>query len=115
MYKPNQMKILKEIKETALLMVEELDSVDFFTEYPFIPKEVLHTKLETEMQKKWDNYSETFMLDETEFGQLCEMIVKEEVSISVTELLMKGEMNMSVNTNGEIVYSSNRYFDKNEL
>ena len=56
MYKPNQMKILKEIKETALLMVEELDSVDFFTEYPFIPKEVLHTKLETEMQKKWDNY-----------------------------------------------------------
>ncbi len=109
------MEILKEIKETALLMVEELDSVDFFTEYPFIPKEVLHSKLETEMQKKWDNYSETFMLDEEEFGKLCEVIVKEEVEASVTELIMKGALNMSVNEKGEIVYSTNKDFEEDEF
>lgn len=109
------MKITDEITEVSLLLIEELESINFFRENPFIPIDVLKNKMEIEMQKKWDSNHPHFILSDDEFVVLCKEITKIEIDKNVTELFLNGVLTTSVNANGELVYRINEDYKADEF
>lgn len=102
------MEILKEIKEVSEQIIETLHETEFFSEYVFISEETLRIHLEMEMQKKWEETDETFMLSDVEFLKICEDITKMSIDETLTEMVLANKLNMGVNEEGQIVYSINK-------
>lgn len=109
------MEILKEIKQVSDQIIETLYETDFFSEYVFISEETLRMHLEMEMQKKWEQTDETFMLSDTEFIKICEQITKMTIDETLTEMVLANKLNMGVNEEGVIVYSINKEAKEDEL
>lgn len=109
------MDILSEIIEVSNQIIETLDENDFFIENPFIEQIPLKRALQIRMQQKWEQEEEIFLSDD-EFLEVCQSVSNNEIANTIEALVDKGALNMSVNQDGEILYSANKdfQFDKDD-
>ena len=109
------MDILSEIIEVSNQIIETLDENDFFIENPFIEQIPLKRALQIRMQQKWEQEEEIFLSDD-EFLEVCQSVSNNEIANTIEALVDKGALNMSVNEDGEILYSANKdfQFDKDD-
>jgi hypothetical protein len=103
------MDILSEIIEVSNQIIETLDENDFFIENPFIEQIPLKRALQIRMQQKWEQEEEIFLSDD-EFLEVCQSVSNNEIANTIEALVDKGALNMSVNEDGEILYSANKDF-----
>lgn len=108
------MQILSEIIEISDEIVNTLDSTDFFESNPFIEKIDLKRNLQIAMQRKWEQQNE-MILSDSEFHSVCNDTVMDSIGESLSELVKKGAIKMSVDSDGEILYSINSEFNKDDL
>ena len=110
------MDILSEIIEVSNQLIDTLDENDFFVENPFIEQIPLRRALQIRMQQKWEQEEEIFLSDD-EFLEVCQNVSNNEIANTIEALVDKGALNMSVNEDGEILYSANKdyQFDDEEL
>jgi hypothetical protein len=110
------MDILSEIIEVSNQLIDTLDENDFFIENPFIEQIPLRRALQIRMQQKWEQEEEIFLSDD-EFLEVCQSVSNNEIANTIEALVDKGALNMSVNEDGEILYSANKdyQFDDEEL
>jgi hypothetical protein len=101
------MKILKEIVDKSEDIIAILDSNDFFGKNIFCPKSRLKIELQYNMQHKFDA-SGCFHLNGDEFAQIVSQINKEEISDTLYSLVDKGVLSISINENGELIYSQSK-------
>lgn len=101
------MDILNEIIEVSNQIIDTLEENDFFIENPFIEQIPLKRALQIKMQRKWEQEEEMFLNDE-EFLEVCQTVSNNEIANTIETLVDKGALNMSVNENGEILYSANK-------
>lgn len=108
------MEILPEIIELSNEMIDTLDEAGFFENNPFIERLPLKRKLQSTMQRKWEEQFEMYLTEEE-----CENVMKETLSDSVAntieDLVVKGALNMSIDSDGVINYSANKNFNFDEL
>jgi hypothetical protein len=109
------MDILSEIIEVSNQLIDTLDENDFFIENPFIEQIPLRRALQIRMQQKWEQEEEIFLSDD-EFLEVCQSVSNNEIANTIESLVDKGALNMSVNEDGEILYSANKdyQFDKDD-
>jgi hypothetical protein len=109
------MDILSEIIEVSNEIIESLEENDFFLENPFVEQIPLLRALQIRMQQKWEQEGEIF-LDEEEFFEVCKNVSNNQIGKTIEDLVDKGALNMSVNEDGEILYSANKdfQFDKDD-
>jgi len=109
------MDILSEIIEVSNEIIETLEENDFFLENPFVEQIPLLRALQIRMQQKWEQEGEIF-LDDEEFFEVCQNVSNNEIGKTIEDLVDKGALDMSINEEGEILYSANKdfKFDKNE-
>ena len=109
------MDILSEIIEVSNQLIDTLDENDFFIENPFIEQIPLKRALQIRMQQKWEQEEEIFLSDD-EFLEVCQSVSNNEIANTIEALVDKGALNMSVNEDGEILYSANKdfQFDKDD-
>ena len=109
------MDILSEIIEVSNQLIDTLDENDFFIENPFIEQIPLRRALQIRMQQKWEQEEEIFLSDD-EFLEVCQSVSNNEIANTIEALVDKGALNMSVNEDGEILYSANKdfQFDKDD-
>ena len=103
------MDILSEIIEVSNQLIDTLDENDFFVENPFIEQIPLKRALQIRMQQKWEQEEEIFLSDD-EFLEVCQSVSNNEIANTIEALVDKGALNMSVNEDGEILYSANKDF-----
>lgn len=108
------MDILSEIIEASNQIIDTLEENDFFIENPFIDQQPLKRALQIAMQRKWEQEEEMF-LTEDEFLDVCQSVSNNEIANTIESLVDKGALNMSVDKNGEILYSANKDFNFDEL
>ena len=108
------MDILSEIIEVSNQIIDTLEENDFFIENPFIDAQPLKRALQIRMQRKWEQEEEMFLTDE-EFLDVCQSVSNNEIANTIESLVDKGALNMSVDENGEILYSANKDFDFDKL
>ena len=108
------MDILSEIIEVSNEIINTLEENDFFIENPFIDAKPLKRALQIRMQRKWEEEEEMF-LNENEFLEVCQSVSNDEIANTIESLVDKGALNMSVDKNGEILYSANKDFNFDEL
>jgi hypothetical protein len=114
------MDILNEIIEASNHMIDSLEESDFFLENPFIEQISLKRALRIKMQRKWEQEDDMFLNDD-EFLEVCQSVSNNEIGKTIEDLVDKGALNMSVNEDGEILYSANKdykfedYEDENEI
>lgn len=108
------MQILTEIIELSNEIVDTLEQTGFFEETPFVERLPLKIKLQEKMQRKWEQENE-MMLTDSEFIDVCNEVNGEAVAKTLSDLVEKGAINMSIGSDGEIRYSTNKDFDTNEL
>lgn len=108
------MDILSEIIEVSNQIIETLDENDFFIENPFIEQIPLKRALQIRMQQKWEQEEEIFLSDD-EFLEVCQSVSNNEIANTIEALVDKGALNMSVNADGEILYSANKDFQFDKL
>jgi hypothetical protein len=101
------MDILNEIIEVSNQIIDTLQENDFFVENPFIEQISLRRALQIRMQRKWEQEEEIFLSDE-EFLEVCQSVSNNEIANTIESLVDKGALNMSVNEDGEILYSANK-------
>lgn len=101
------MDILNEIIEVSNQIIDTLEENDFFIENPFIEQIPLKRALQIKMQRKWEQEEEMFLNDE-EFLEVCQTVSNNEIANTIETLVDKGALNMSVNEDGEILYSANK-------
>jgi hypothetical protein len=67
------------------------------------------------MQKKWEQENDMFLNDE-EFLEVCQSVSNKSIGKTIENLVDRGALNMSINEDGEILYSANKdfQFDKDE-
>jgi hypothetical protein len=96
-------------------LIDTLDENDFFIENPFIEQIPLRRALQIRMQQKWEQEEEIFLSDD-EFLEVCQSVSNNEIANTIESLVDKGALNMSVNEDGEILYSANKdyQFDKDD-
>lgn len=104
------MDILSEIIEVSHNMVDTLDEDGFFENNPFIERLPLKRKLQEAMQRKWEQEEEIHLTD-TECENVIKEVMEECVSTTIEDLVNKGALDMSVNADGEILYSANKDFN----
>ncbi len=108
------MEIIPEIIELSNEMIDTLDEAGFFESNPFIERLPLKRKFQYTMQRKWEEQNEIHLTEDE-----CENVKKETLSDSVAntieDLVVKGALNMSVGSDGEINYSANKNFNFDEL
>lgn len=104
------MDILSEIIEVSNEIIATLEENDFFIENPFIDAHPLKRALQIRMQQKWEQEEEMF-LNEQEFLDVCQSVSNDEIANTIESLVDKGALNMSVDKNGEILYSANKDFN----
>jgi hypothetical protein len=66
------------------------------------------------MQQKWEQDEEIFLSDD-EFLEVCQSVSNNEIANTIEALVDKGALNMSVNEDGEILYSANKDFQFDKL
>jgi hypothetical protein len=108
------MDILSEIIEVSNQLIDTLDENDFFIENPFIEQIPLKRALQIRMQQKWEQDEEIFLSDD-EFLEVCQSVSNNEIANTIEALVDKGALNMSVNEDGEILYSANKDFQFDKL
>ena len=108
------MDILNEIIEVSNEIVDRLDEREFFEENIFIERLQLKRNFQIAMQRKWEQEDNMFLTD-TEFLKVCNDTMEANISTTIMDLVEKGALNMSVNPNGEILYSSNKKFNFDNL
>jgi hypothetical protein len=101
------MDILSEIIEVSNQIMDSLEESDFFLENPFIEQIPLKRALQIRMQQKWEQEEDIFLTDE-EFLDVCQNVSNNEIANTIESLVDKGALNMSVNEDGEILYSANK-------
>lgn len=104
------MDILNEIIEVSDEIINTLEENDFFIENPFVDQIPLKRALQIRMQKKWEQEEEIFLTDE-EFLDVCQSVSNNEIANTIESLVDKGALNMSINKDGEILYSANKDYD----
>jgi hypothetical protein len=57
------------------------------------------------MQRKWEQENDMY-LNDTEFLEVCNELITESVSNGLSDLIESGHVEIAVNPNGEIVYST---------
>jgi hypothetical protein len=105
--KQNKMDILSEIIEVSNQIIDTLQENDFFIENPFLEQISLRRALQIRMQQKWEQEEDIFLTDE-EFLDVCQSVSNNEIANTIESLVDKGALNMSVNEDGEILYSANK-------
>ena len=108
------MDILSEIIEVSNQIMDSLEESDFFLENPFIEQIPLKRALQIRMQQKWEQEEDIFLTDE-EFLDVCQNVSNNEIANTIESLVDKGALNMSVNEDGEILYSANKDFQFDKL
>lgn len=108
------MDILSEIIEVSNQIIDTLEENDFFIENPFIEQIPLRRALQIRMQQKWEQEEEMFLTD-SEFLDVCQNVSNNEIANTIENLVDKGALNMSVNEDGEILYSANKDFQFDKL
>ena len=108
------MQILTEIIELSNEIVDTLEQTGFFDETPFVERLPLKIKLQEKMQRKWEQENE-MMLTDVEFIDVCNEVNGDAIAKTIGDLVEKGAVNMSIGSDGEIRYSTNKDFDTNEL
>lgn len=101
------MDILSEIIEVSNQIIDTLEENDFFIENPFIEQIPLRRALQIRMQQNWEQEEEIFLTDD-EFLEVCQSVSNNEIANTIESLVDKGALNMSVDENGEILYSANK-------
>ena len=104
------MDILNEIIEASNHMIDALEENDFFLENPFLEQISLRRALQIRMQQKWEQEDDMFLTD-AEFLDVCQSVSNNEIANTIESLVDKGALNMSVNEDGEIVYSANKDYE----
>ena len=104
------MDILSEIIEVSNQIIDTLEENDFFIENPFIEQIPLKRALQIRMQQKWEQEDDMFLTDE-EFLDVCQSVSNNEIANTIESLVDKGALNMSVNEDGEILYSANKDYE----
>ena len=104
------MDILSEIIEVSNQIMDSLEENDFFLENPFLEQIPLKRALQIRMQQKWEQEEEIHLSDE-EFLDVCQSVSNNEIANTIESLVDKGALNMSVNEDGEIVYSANKDYE----
>jgi hypothetical protein len=99
------MDILTEIIETSDNMVDVLNEDGFFEEHALIHPSDLRVALQIKMQRKWEQENDMY-LNDTEFLEVCNELITESVSNGLSDLIASGHVEIAVNPNGEIVYST---------
>ena len=109
------MEILSEIIEASNHMIDALEESDFFVETPFIDRIPLKRALQIAMQRKWEQEDDMF-LNDAEFLEVCQSVSNKSIGKTIEDLVDKGALNMSINEDGEILYSANKdfQFDKDD-
>jgi hypothetical protein len=108
------MDILTEIVEVSNSIVDTLEETGFFNKHVFVEKKPLKIKLQEAMQRKWEQENQMLLTDR-EFLKVCDEVMHETLGETLSNLVDKGALNMGVNENGEITYSSNPDFDIDNL
>jgi hypothetical protein len=108
------MQILTEIIEISNQIVDTLDENGFFDEHIFVERLPLKIALQEKMQRKWEQENE-MILSDSEFLQVCNEVNGNSIAKTIADLVEKGAVNVSVNENGEIIYSANKEFNTDEL
>ncbi len=108
------MEILSEIIEVSNQMIDTLDEAGFFDENVFIERLPLKRKLQVAMQRKWEQES-VMILTDNEFIGICNETLKDSVANTIEDLVDKGALDMSVDSNGDILYSRNKDFNSDNL
>ena len=103
------MDILSEIIEVSDQIINVLEETEFFEENHFIDRIPLKRALQIRMQQKWEQEEEIFLSDD-EFLEVCQSVSNNGISETIEDLVDKGALNMSVNEDGEILYSANKDF-----
>jgi hypothetical protein len=103
------MDILNEIIEASNHMLDALEETDFFVDSPFIDRIPLKRALQIAMQRKWEQEGDMFLTDK-EFLQVCQNVSNNSIGKTIEDLVDKGALNMSINEDGEILYSANKDF-----
>jgi hypothetical protein len=113
--KQNKMDILSEIIEVSDEMVNSLEEDGFFEEHQFIDRIPLKRALQIAMQRKWEQ-EDDMLLNDKEFLEVCKSVSNKSIGKTIEDLVDKGALNMSVNEDGEILYSANKdfQFDKDD-
>jgi hypothetical protein len=104
------MDILSEIIEVSNQIIDTLEENDFFLENPFLEQISLRRALQIRMQQKWEQEDDMFLTDE-EFLDVCQSVSNNEIANTIESLVDKGALNMSVNEDGEILYSANKDYE----
>jgi len=109
------MDILNEIIEISTEMINTLEESGFFEEHEFIDRLPLKRALQIAMQRKWEQ-EDDMLLTDNEFLDVCNIVSNNGIAETIEDLVDKGALNMSVNKDGEILYSANKDFkwDENE-
>lgn len=109
------MEILSEIIEVSDEMVNSLQEDGFFEEHQFIDRIPLKRALQIAMQRKWEQEDDMILTDK-EFLEVCQNVSNNSIGKTIENLVDKGALNMSVNEDGEILYSANKdfQFDKDD-
>jgi hypothetical protein len=108
------MDILNEIIEVSTQMIDTLEGTGFFEEHQFIDSESFKRELQIAMQRKWEQENEMILSDD-EFLEITKNEHSKGIGETITSLVDKGALNMSVGEDGEIYYSANKEFDINDL
>lgn len=103
-----------EIKEIAGAIIDTLKVNEFFDAHPFVGQAELYTKLIQRMTEKYGMTGEMLLTD-TEFLQAANEVSEASISQTLADLSDRGAIDVSVNPNGDIVYSANPDFDINKL
>ena len=104
------MDILNEIIEVSNQIIDTLDENEFFDENVFIERLKLKRNFQIAMQRKWEQENEMYLSDD-EFLKVCNETMEVCVNNTIMDLVDKGALDMSVNANGEILYSNNKNFN----
>jgi len=109
------MEILSEIIEISDEMVNSLEEDGFFEEHQFIDRIPLKRALQIAMQRKWEQ-EDDMLLNDKEFLEVCKSVSNKSIGKTIENLVDRGALNMSVNEDGEILYSANKdfQFDKDD-
>ena len=108
------MQILSEIIETSDKMIDVLVESGFFEENPMIDSHNLKVNIQSRMQRKWEQENEMILTD-AEFIDACNDELQRGISETLSDLVEKGAVNMSIGKGGDIYYSANPDFDINKL
>ena len=108
------MDILPEIIALSNEMIDLLDEAKFFEGNPFIERLPLKRKLQIAMQRKWEQEFEMHLTD-LEVEKIMQETLSDSVGDTIESLVQKGALNMSIGSDGEIVYSANKDFNFDDL